>query len=285
MENFSLLVRKKYEVLNSDEKLMFNEEYERRKKPFGDDNNNDLALEILRDIAMVFGNFTAIQGTKEIAEVEKTTTIKGYVNNSHLTSKSKPKETYLFNYLYVLIIAIIGVTAYMKPTKAKIENDIINKFLETQPQFLTIFKNIFVGEEVSEEKAEAFIFNAFRRIGYSSISFEDSNFGIVRRLQIKDDVSQKQLLVAYGLFGKTIISFTADNLNMNSFNEKSDWNKNNNSGYEKTELLEYNHSGDDYDYNLNNSSESTNSPEQYNSLKSNDDDSRKSLPVEDSIKI
>ncbi|WP_312765764.1 hypothetical protein [Epilithonimonas sp.] len=246
MENFSLLVRKKYDVLNSDEKVMFNEEYERRKKPFGDDNNNDLALEILRDIAMVFGNSTAVQEIKENAEVEKATTSKGYVNNPYLTSISKSKETYLFNYFYVVIIAIIGLTAYMKPTKAKIENDIINKFLETQPQFLTIFKNIFVGEEIPEEKAEAFIFNAFRRIGYDSVSFEDSNFGIVRRLQIKDDFSQKQLLVAYGLFGKSIISFTAGNLNMNSFMEKSDLKKNGrknapkeNENYGDIESLDY----------------------------------------------
>jgi len=141
MNDFSLLVRKKYESLDSEQKLMFDEEYNRRKKPFGDDYNNDLALDILRDIALTFGKDNSTHENKDV--VKNIAERKSYGNSNYLPPNKKSNRSYLFNYIYVLILAFVGISAYTKPTKAEMENDIINKFLEAQPQFVKFFKNIF----------------------------------------------------------------------------------------------------------------------------------------------
>ena len=135
MNDFSLLVRKKIEALDSEQKLMFDEEYNRRKMPFGDENNNELALDILRDISLTFGNVNHIQ--KNYDEVVKR---KDFGNSTHLPPKKKSKGILNSFLIFALFVAFIGVSFYTKPTKAKMENDMINKFLETQPTLLKFFK-------------------------------------------------------------------------------------------------------------------------------------------------
>lgn len=210
MENFSLLVRKKYEALDSEQKQMFNEEYKRRKKPFGDDSNNDLAIDVLRDIAMTFGNGNSISENKKI-EIENEILRKNFGNTTYLPSNPKSKGGYNFFIMLALFIVFIGVAAYTTPTKVKMENDIINKFLETQPQFVKFFKNAFLGENVTEEKADNLIYNVLSSSGYK-IYFKISNLGITKRLEIVDEISDKSLLVAYGFLGKTFITYKADDL-------------------------------------------------------------------------
>ncbi len=206
MENFSLLVRKKIEVLDSEQKLIFDEEYNRRKKPFGDDFNSDIAMEILRDIALTFESPNSIQKSKDVA-----TERKSYGNSTYSLANKKSNGSYLFNYIYVLIIAFIGLSAYTKPTKVKIENDIINKVLETQPKYISFFKNVFLGEEITEERADTLIYNFFKNNGYE-IYFKDYDWWIIKRFEIAEKTSDKSLLVAYGFLGKTFIVSKANDL-------------------------------------------------------------------------
>lgn len=203
MNNFSMLVRKKYESLDSEHKQMFDEEFIRRKNTLGEENQNELALEILRDIALTFGN-----------NISDETIVKKRKNSTYLPPTKKYKESYLFNYIYVLILGLIAVSAYTKPDRAKMENEVINKFLKTQPQFLTVFKNMFIGEEVTEERAETFIFNVLRKSGYKSVDFECLNWGLLNKLEISNGESNEKILVAYGFFGMTVVTFVTDELNM-----------------------------------------------------------------------
>ena len=219
MENFSLLVRKKIESLDSEQKLIFNEEYNRRKKPFGDDFNSNIAMEILRDIALTFESPNSIQKSKDVG-VENATEIKSYGNSTHSPANKKSNGSYLFNYIYVLIIAFIGLSAYTKPTKARMENDIINKVLETQPQYVSFFKNVFLGEEITEEKADTLIYNFFKNNGYE-IYFKDYDWWIIKRFEIAEKTSDKSLLVAYGFLGKTFIVSKANDLEINFNKNKS----------------------------------------------------------------
>ena len=121
MNDFSLLVRKKIEALDSEQKLMFDEEYNRRKMPFGDENNNELALDILRDISLTFGNVNHIQKNYD-EEVKR----KDFGNSTHLPPKKKSKGILNSFLILALFVSIIGVSFYTKPTKVKMENDIIN---------------------------------------------------------------------------------------------------------------------------------------------------------------
>lgn len=206
MNDFSLLVRKKIEALDSEQKLMFDEEYNRRKMPFGDENNNELALDILRDISLTFGNVNHIQKNYD-EEVKR----KDFGNSTHLPPKKKSKGILNSFLILALFVSFIGVSFYTKPTKVKMENDIINKVLETQPQFLKFFKNVFLGEEITEKKADALIYNILKDSGYE-IYFKDSDFVITKKLEIVDEVSDKTLLTAYGFFGETFITHKSDDL-------------------------------------------------------------------------
>jgi len=255
MNDFSLLVRKKYDSLDSEQKQMFNEEYNRRKKPFADDNNNDLALGILRDIAMMFGNTITVPSQQNLSTVEvKNANIpKNSVNSTYLPSKIKSNGDYNYIWKLLLVVVFIGVSAYMKPTKVKMENDIINKFLETQPQFVKLFKDFFIGEEVGEEKAENFLFNALKRRGYD-ISIKDSDFLILKRIEIINTESQQSLLIAYGFFGKTFLSYKAGDLEVIPNNNKNNLNKGNDlgalrndNGYKESEKINSNQNYEDSD--------------------------------------
>ncbi len=206
MSDFSLLVRKKIEALNSEQKQMFDEEYNRRKKPFGDENNNELALDILRDISLTFGNVNPIQKNYD-EEVKR----KDFGDSTHLPPKKKSKGILNSFIILAVFVVFISVSSYTKPTKAKMENDIINKFLETQPKLLKFFKEVFLGEEISEEKADNIIYNFLKSNGYE-IYFKDYDFVIAKKLEIVDKVSDKSLLTAYGFFGKAFITYKSDDL-------------------------------------------------------------------------
>ncbi|AZI55158.1 hypothetical protein EIB75_07845 [Epilithonimonas vandammei] len=238
MENFSLLVRKKIESLDSEQKLIFNEEYNRRKQPFGDDFNSDIAMEILRDIAITFESPSSIQKIKDVG-VENSTERKSSGNSTRSPANKKSNGSYLFNYIYVLIIAFIGLSAYTKPTKVKMENDIINKVLETQPKYLSFFKNVFLGEEITEEKADTLIYNFFKNNGYE-IYFKDYDWWIMKRFEIAEKKSDKSLLVAYGFLGKTFIVSKANDLEIDfNKNKVSQYNDSYSKPQEKLDYEDY----------------------------------------------
>lgn len=291
MNDFSLLVRKKYESLDSEQKLMFDEEYKRRKKPFGDDYNNDLALDILRDIALTFGKDNSAQENKDV--VKNIAERKSYGNSNYLPPNKKSNRSYLFNYIYVLILAFIGISAYTKPTKAKMENDIINKFLEAQPQFVKFFKNIFLGEEITEEKADTLIYNLLKSSGYE-IAFYDNDLGIAKRFEIIDQNSDKSLLVAYGFLGKTFIIHKDNDIKIDfNKNKPSQYNDSYSKPYEKLDNGKYERIDDasnykDYsepDFDNKPTMEKSKIPNLLRKREETSDNKLKSEPTEDSIKI
>lgn len=292
MSDFSLLVRKKIEALDSEQKRMFDEEYNRRKKPFGDNYNSDLAMDILRDISLTFGNVNPIQKDNE-EEVKTDGQRKSYGNSTYLPPKKKSNRSYLFNFVYVLILAFIGISAYTKPTKAKMENDIINKFLETQPQFVKFFKNVFLGEEITEEKADNLIYNVLKSSGYE-IYFKDSDFWIVKKLEIVDEASDKTLFVAYGFLGKTFITYKADDLVIDfNKNKPSQYNDSYSKPYEKIGNEKYERIDDASNYkdytepNFDNkpTMEKSKIPNLLRKREETSENKLKSEPTEDSIKI
>jgi hypothetical protein len=79
MSDFSLLVRLKYDALASQQKQIFDEAYKRRKKPFDEYHNSDLALEILKDISIML---PAIE-TKSVDNIA----FKKSVNNHYIVKK------------------------------------------------------------------------------------------------------------------------------------------------------------------------------------------------------
>lgn len=291
MNDFSLFVRRKYESLDSEQKLMFDEEYNRRKKTFADDYNNDLALDILRDIALMFGNNNHTQESKDV--LENIAERKSYGNSNYSPPNKKSNRSYLFNYIYVLILALIGISAYTKPTKAKMENDIINKFLEAQPQFVKFFKNVFLGEEVTEEKADTLIYNLLKRNGYE-ITFYYNDLGIAKRFEIIDQNSDKSLLVAYGFFGKTFITYKDNDIKINfNKNKSSQYNDSYSKTYEKIGDGKYERIDDASNYkdysesNFDNmpTMEKSKIPNRLRKREETSDNKLKSEPSEDSIKI
>lgn len=294
MNNFSLLVRKKIEILNSEQKQMFDEEYSRRKKPFGDDYNSDLAMNILRDISLTFGNTNLIPIQKNNDGIIKTDEqTKIYGNSTYLPTKKKSNKSYLFNYIYVLVLAFIGVSAYTKPTKVQMQNDIINKFLETQPQLVKFFKNVFLGEEITEEKADNLIYNVLKNSGYE-IYFKDSDFWIAKKLEIVDEASDKTLFVAYGFLGKTFITYKADDLVIDlNINKPSQYNDSYSKPYEKIGNGKYEKIDDTSNYKDYKKPNFDNMPTQEESKIPNllrkkgesSENKLKSEPTEDSIKI
>ena len=300
MSDFSLLVRKKCNALDSEQKRMFSDEYNRRKKSVGtayllwvlgwhyaylrkwgllalflfsafgffiwwiidlfritslvNEYNNNLALDILRDITMMFGNNSAVLENKlevenkENVELQKANYQRNYGNSIYSTTNRKSDGEYRYVLILVLLIVFVSVSAYTKPTKVKMENYIINKFLETQPKFLKMFKDFFFGEEITEEKAENFIYNAFKNMGYKDISIEEADFIILKKLKFKDETSQKNLLVAYGFWGMTLIDVKTDNLEIDFRRRNASQNNNSHNQYytPKSSYQEPSYENDDY---------------------------------------
>lgn len=222
MNEFSLLVRKKYQVLNSEQKQIFEEEYNRRKKPFGDDYNSDLAMDILRDIALTFENENSIQENKGL-EKENISVLKTNGNSAYLPSNKNSKVMLLFNTIFFLIIGIAAVTIYTKPSTIRMENDILNKYLETQPQVVKVFKNMFIGEYKSQDEAENVMYNIFREKG-KDILIDELDFVFLKKIKIKDEVSKKTLVEAYGFWGMTLIDIKDENSEINSVSNEMNGN-------------------------------------------------------------
>lgn len=205
MEKFSLLVRKKYEVLDSEQKTMFTEEYKRRKLPFGNEFDNDLALNILRDIAMVFKNINVPENIQKI-ETEKISESKNYVGSTNSVANLNSKESYRSIILSLIIVVILLVSAFTKPDKIKMENKIVDKMMEYNPEMIKIMKNLFFGKEMSEEYVGNFISNTMKKEGYNNVNFYESDWVILRKIEFRDVETNKLLINSYGIFGQTFTS-------------------------------------------------------------------------------
>lgn len=216
MSDFSLLVRIKYDALDSEQKRMFDEEYKRRKKHFEDDYNNDLALEILRDISMMFPDESRDLSDKNVA--------KKSVNDLYITQKTQSGESYSF-YIIVGIIILFSVSAFfLKPDRAKMQNKIVDEILLHQPRLLTMMKNFFLGEEMTEKHSQNFISNTLSKKGYSNLGIYEEDFVLVRKLDYRNEDSKENLITAYGFLGFTKVFFSDENLAEDNFSNKQNKN-------------------------------------------------------------
>lgn len=245
MANFSLLVQKKYNSLASEQKQIFIDEYNRKKKTkwvafilwfflgwhyaylkkwgwlilflftvggffiwwiidlfrvskMVNEYNNNLALEILRDITLIFGD------KKDVSSTQETKNLKNDVNAHYLTSRNESEESYLWFVLPVLIVVFFGVSAYTKPDRLKMENTIISKMVEYD-------NSLF--EEKREEYTKIFITNYLKSEGYNNIVLYESNWLVLRKLEIIDSDTSEKLINAYGFLGMTFVNLNYERNN------------------------------------------------------------------------
>ncbi len=166
--------------------------------------NNDLALEILRDILIMFPDESRDSSDKDVA--------KKSVNDLYITQKMQSGESYSF-YIIVGIIILFSVSAFfLKPDRAKMQNTIVDEIMISQPQLIKTFKNIFIGEELSIKASENFIMNSISKKGYKNIGVYEEDFVILRKVVFRDENSKENLITAYGIFGLTKVVFEDESL-------------------------------------------------------------------------
>ncbi|WP_312171480.1 TM2 domain-containing protein [Chryseobacterium sp.] len=254
MGNFSYLIQKKFRALNSEQQRIFISEFERRKKSVGisyllwfllgwhyayvkkwgwlilyiltvggffvwaiidlfripkivEQYNNDLALEILRDISIMFPDKVRDSDDKDVN--------KKAVNNLYITQKTQSGESYSF-YIIIGIIILFSVSAFfLKPDRAKMQNAIVDKILLQKPQIFKTIKNLFLGEEITEEYAQNLIANTLSKKGYSNLGIYEEDFVLIRKLDYRNEDSKKNLITAYGFLGFTKVFFNDEDLKEN----------------------------------------------------------------------
>ncbi len=180
--------------------------------------NNDLALEILRDISIMFPDEASDSGDSNVA--------KKSVNDIYITQKMQSGESYSF-YIIVGIIILFSVSAFfLKPDRAKMQNAIVDKILLQKPQIFKTMKNFFLGEEVTEKYSQNFISNTLSEKGYSNLGIYEEDFVLVRKLDYRNEDSKENLITAYGFLGFTKVFFSDENLAEDNFSNKQKQNKN-----------------------------------------------------------
>lgn len=178
--------------------------------------NNDLALEILRDISIIFPDEGRDSSGKNVA--------KKRVNDCYITQKTQSGESYSF-YIIVVIIILFSVSAFfLKPDRAKMQNTIVDKILLQQPQIFKTMKNFFLGEEMSEKYSQNFISNTLSKKGYSNLGIYEEDFVLVRKLDYRNEDSKENLITAYGFLGFTKVFFKDENLAEENFSNKQNKN-------------------------------------------------------------
>lgn len=165
--------------------------------------NNDLALEILRDISIMFPDEGRDSLDKDVN--------KKAVNDLYITQKMQSGESYSF-YIMIGIIVLFSVSAFfLKPDQAKMQNAIVDKILLQQPQLIKLMKNFFLGEEINEEYSHNIIVNTLSKKGYSKLGIYEEDFVLVRRLDYRNEDSKENLITAYGFLGFTKVIFEYEN--------------------------------------------------------------------------
>lgn len=200
--------------------------------------NNDLALEILRDISIMFPDEVRDSGDKDVN--------KKAVNDLYITQKTQSGESYSF-YIIVGIIILFSVSAFfLKPDRVKMQNKIVNDMMISQPQLIKTFKNIFIGEELSEKSSENFIVNSISKKGYKNIGIYEEDLVILRKLVFRDENSKENLITAYGILGLTKVVFEDENLKYEEIFKKRKQSAKINESYHSIYENTYNYSADKY---------------------------------------
>lgn len=161
--------------------------------------NNDLALEILRDISIMFPDEGRTSDDKDVN--------KKVVNDLYITQKTESGESYSF-YMMVGIIILFSVSTFLlKPDRATMQNEIADKILLQQPQIFKKMKDFFLGEKSPEEYSQNYIINTLSRKGYSNVGIYEEDLVLVRKLKYHNEDSDKDLITAYGFLGFTRVIF------------------------------------------------------------------------------
>jgi len=161
--------------------------------------NNDLALEILRDISIMFPDERQDSNDKNV--------VKKNVNDLYITQKMQSGESYSF-YIIVGIIILFSVSAFLlKPDRATMQNEIADKILLQQPRIFKKMKDFFLGEKPADEYSQNYIVNTLSRKGYSNVGIYEEDFVLARKLKYYNEDSDKDLITAYGFLGFTRVIF------------------------------------------------------------------------------
>ncbi|MBE4950722.1 TM2 domain-containing protein [Chryseobacterium culicis] len=177
--------------------------------------NNDLALEILRDISIMFPEGR----TSDDKDVNKNA-----VNDLYITQKTQSGESYSF-YIIVGIIILFSVSTFLlKPDRATMQNEIADKILLQQPQIFKKMKDFFLGEKSPEEYSQKYIVNTLSRKGYSNVGIYEEDLVLVRKLEYRNEDSKENLITAYGFLGFTKVFFSDENLAEDNFSNKQNEN-------------------------------------------------------------
>lgn len=266
MGNFSLLVQKKYGNLSSEQKQIFNDEFERRKKSVGityllwllgwhyaylkkwgllalflfslfgffiwwiidlfripkmvEDYNNELALEILRDITLMFGSNKSLN-EEELAKS------KSDVIPSYMPVKNSSGGDYSLIILLALLLVFVGVSAFTKPDRITMENKIADKMMENNPEMVKMLKNLFFGKEMKEEHVENFINNSLEKEGYTNVVLYEGDWVVMRKIEFRDGETNEKLINAYGILGKTFVKTNFKNKDFSENNNPTYYEGNN----------------------------------------------------------
>lgn len=171
--------------------------------------NNDLALEILRDISIMFPD--------EVRDSDDKDVNKKAVNDLYITQKTQSEESYSF-YIIVGIIILFSVSAFfLKPNNTEMKNKIVDDIMAYQPQLFKSMKDFFAGEKLNERQSQSFINLFLSGNGYENSKVYDEDLVLLRKLVYKDENNKKNLITAYGFFGFTKIIYEDENLKNRKF--------------------------------------------------------------------
>lgn len=237
-----------------------------------EDYNNDLALEILRDISIMF----PAQENQNLDQIVS----KKSVNDHYIAQKTQSGESYSF-FIIVGLLILFSISAfYFKPDRNQMQNKIVDDVMLHQPQLIKIMKNFFIGEELNEKYSETFITFFLSQNGYKNVGIYEEDLVLVRKLTFKDENSKENLLTAYGFLGLTKISYDNNGLQeKNIFDHRK---KNNsvdirNTNYDVIEPEKYNGDSeiDEREFDRDNSIKNYQNSSETSNLSDNQEDSIK----------
>lgn len=174
-----------------------------------EDYNNDLALEILRDISIMFP--AHVNQSLDQTASEKS------VNDHYIARKTQSGESYSF-FIIIGIIVLLSISAfYFKPDRTQMQNKVVDEMMTNQPQLLKMMKDFFIGEKLNDEYSQNFILNTLSKNGYTNVVSYEEDFVLLRKLNFRDENSNEDVITAYGLFGFTNVFFNDIHLKEDNF--------------------------------------------------------------------
>lgn len=249
-----------------------------------DDYNNNLALEIIKDIILMFPE----RALEEKNEIDS----KKGVNTYYFEQNRSSGESYSV-FILVGIIILFGVVAFFtKPERIDMQNKIVNEVMITQPKLGKFIMNLFVGEKLTEQYSNNFIKNVLSNNGYKNVNMYEEDYVVLRKLDFKDENSRESLVTAYGMFCFTKVYFnnkidlSTDTVLGRSRN-KNDYRSQ--KQYEKQYYEDTSYKYDSYTPSFEKNTSKIQEPKNENRLIKRNDDineyNKKTDPKEDSIKI